>query len=67
MPIPSMILPKMSIPRLIAAAFKAAPIRKLIPPQIILVRRPYILVTGPATTDAAIPARYREEVKAASL
>ena len=65
-PTPSMIRPNRSIAILAAAAFRVAPTRKLIPPQIILARRPYFLVIGDATKDATRPAKYREEVNAAS-
>jgi len=65
MPMPSITRPKISIVRLTAEAFRADPIRKLVPPLMILARRPYFLVMGDAIRDATKPAMYREEVNAA--
>jgi hypothetical protein len=53
-----------SISRSTAAAFRADPMRKLIPPIMILVLRPYFLVTGAATIDATKPEMYKVEVNA---
>ncbi|MCI08006.1 hypothetical protein A2U01_0029076 [Trifolium medium] len=58
---PSITRPKISIARLTAEAFRADPMRKLIPPPMILARRPYFLVIGDAIRDATKPAMYREE------
>lgn len=67
MPIPSIILPKRSMTRLTAEALRAAPTRKLIPPHIILMRRPWLLVMRDAARDVTKPAKYKDEVNAERL
>ena len=54
----------MSISIFMAAALMAAPTRKATPPSNMTAWRPTAFVKRPATSDAANPAIYKEEVKA---
>ena len=62
-PHPSNILPKMSMRRSCATAFKMTPTRKNKPAIIIVGLQPNILVVYDAKNVVARPARYRYEVK----
>ncbi|KAG8082151.1 hypothetical protein GUJ93_ZPchr0014g46975 [Zizania palustris] len=66
MPKPSSIRPTMSMATFTAAAFTPAPAKKSAPPASMTACLPIALVTRPAASDAASPARYSDDVNAVS-